>query len=286
MKFAFMKNHREEFELKDLCRVLRVSKSGYCRWVKTPMGRRQKRQNELADAITRVHEAKRGLYGSPRIHQTLVKEGESVCRNTVAKVMKERGIRARTHRRFRVRTTDSDHQHPVAANLLERHFTAQKPDQVWLTDITYIPTNEGWLYLAGVMDLCSRKIVGWSMGDHMRTELVKDALSMALEARRPAAGLVHHSDRGVQYACEEYQELLARHEIRASMSRVGDCYDNAPQESFWGTLKTELVYLREFATREEARAAIFEYIECFYNRIRLHSALGYMSPEQFDAMAA
>ena len=136
------------------------------------------------------------------------------------------------------------------------------------------------------MDLCSRKIVGWSMGDHMRTELVKDALSMALEARRPAAGLVHHSDRGVQYACEEYQELLARHEIRASMSRVGDCYDNAPQESFWGTLKTELVYLREFATREEARAAIFEYIECFYNRIRLHSALGYMSPEQFDAMAA
>jgi transposase InsO family protein len=286
MKFAFIKNNRGEFELKDLCRVLRVSKSGYCRWVKEPIGTRQKRRAELGEAIARVHEANRGVYGSPRVHQALVQEGCQVCRNTVAKVMKARGIYAKTHRRFRVRTTDSRHDHPIASNLLERNFTVQKPDQVWLTDITYIPTREGWLYLAGVMDLCSRKIVGWSMAEHMRTELVTDALNMALATRRPAPGLIHHSDRGVQYACREYQQILKNHGILASMSRVGDCYDNAPQESFWGTLKTELVYLEDFATHAQARAAIFEYIEGFYNRTRLHSSLGFTSPERFEAAAA
>lgn len=283
MRFAFIKEHAEEFPVADMCRVLEVSKSGFYRWRAHPVGKRQRARAELGDAIARVHTENRGVYGSPRVHQALAEEGRTVCRNTVAKVMKERGIKARTHRRFKVRTTDSNHAFPVAKNVLDRKFTAARPDQVWLTDITYIPTDEGWLYLAGVMDLCSRRIVGWSMAEHMRVELVRDALNMALEARRPGADLLHHSDRGVQYACDEYQQILAARGIRVSMSGVGDCYDNAPKESFWSTLKTELVYLDHFTTRAQARAAIFDYIECFYNRTRLHSSLGYVSPERFEA---
>ena len=283
MKFAFIKEHRTEFPVLDMCRVLEVSTSGFYRWVKHPVGKREAYRLELGDAIARTHQANRGVYGSPRVHAALVKEGRKVCRNTVAKVMRRRGIQARTHRRFRVRTTDSNHDHPIAPNLLDRNFTAGKTNRVWLTDITYIPTDEGWLYLAGVMDLCSRKIIGWSMAEHMRSEMVRDALNMALTARAPGGDLLHHSDRGVQYACEDYRKLLEARGITVSMSRVGDCYDNAPKESFWGKLKTEMVYLERFATREQARAAVFEYIECFYNRVRLHSALGYVSPEAFEA---
>ncbi len=283
MKFAFIKGHRAEFPIVAQCRVLGVSTSGFYRWLGAPVGKRAERHEELAEAIARVQAATRGVYGSPRVCAALRSEGQTVCRNTVAKVMKARGIQARTHRRFRVRTTDSDHDHPIAANVLDRKFEVKKPNQVWLTDITYIPTDEGFLYLAGVMDLCSRKIIGWSMADHLRAELVRDALNMALAARRPGAGLLHHSDRGVQYACQEYRERLEARGITVSMSRVGECHDNAPKESFWGTLKTELVYLEHFATREQARAAIFEYIEAFYNRVRLHSSLGYVSPERFEA---
>jgi putative transposase len=246
------------------------------------VGRRQRRRAELGESIARVHEANRGVYGSPRVCAALRLEGRAVCRNTVAKIMKERGIRARTHRRFRVRTTDADHRHPIASNVLARRFSAEKPDRVWLADITYIPTDEGWLYLAGVMDLCSRRIVGWSMAEHLGADLVRDALDMAIRARRPGAGLLHHSDRGVQYACAEYRRELEARGVTISMSRAGDCYDNAPQESFWGKLKTELVHLTRFATHRQARAAIFEYIECFYNRTRLHSSLGYLSPVQFE----
>ena len=283
MKFAFIREHRVEFPVVDMCRVLEVSKSGFYRWAMQPVGKRERRRQELGEAITRVHAANRGVYGSPRVHAVLVEEGRDVCRNTVAKVMRQRGIKARTHRRFKVRTTDSNHDHPVAPNVLDRKFTADRPNKVWLTDITYIPTGEGWLYLAGVMDLCSRRIVGWSMAEHMRADLACAALNTAINARRPGADLLHHSDRGVQYACSEYQTLLKARGITVSMSGVGDCYDNAPTESFWGKLKTELVYLEPFATREQARAAIFEYIECFYNRVRLHSSLGYVSPERFEA---
>lgn len=283
MKFAFIRDNLEIFPVVDMCRVLEVSKSGFYRWQREPVGKRQLLRDKLGAAIERVHAANRGVYGSTRVHEALLDEGQEVCRNTVAKVMKSRGIQARTHRRFRVRTTDSNHNHPVAPNTLNREFKADKPNQVWLTDITYILTGEGWLYLAGVMDLYSRRIVGWSMADHMRSELVCDALKMALIARKPTSDLLHHSDRGVQYACRDYQQLLETHGIKSSMSRTGDCYDNAPTESFWGKLKTELVYLESFATREEARAAIFEYIEAFYNRVRLHSSLGYVSPERFEA---
>jgi transposase InsO family protein len=286
MKFSFARDHQEEFPVVATCRALGVSASGYYRWLKEPIGKRERRSEELAEAIERVHAANRGVYGSPRVHQALLQDGRRVCRNTVAKVMKSRGIKARTHRRFRVRTTDSRHTYPIAGNVLDRKFSVERLDQVWLTDITYIPTDEGFLYLAGVMDLYSRRIIGWSMADHMRAELVCDALDMAIAARRPEAGLLHHSDRGVQYACNEYQRVLQAHGIAVSMSGVGNCYDNAPKESFWGKLKTELVYLEHFATRQQARAAIFEYIEAFYNRTRLHSSLGYVSPERFEAGVA
>jgi len=283
VKFAFINQQRGTLAVHDLCRLLDVSSSGFYAWLaRTPSAAARRRQ-DLAAKIRVVHESHRRVYGSPRVHKALIAQGESVCRNTVAKIMRTHEIRARTHRRFRVSTTDADHHHPVAPNLLDRHFNAARPNRVWLTDITYIPTDEGWLYLAGVMDLYSRRIIGWSMADHLGVELARDALNMALAARRPGSGLLHHSDRGVQYACREYQTLLAARGIAVSMSGPGDCYDNAPKESFWGKLKTELVHLERFATRAQARAAIFDYIEAFYNRIRLHSSLGYVSPEQFEA---
>lgn len=197
--------------------------------------------------------------------------------------MKRAGIRSKVTRRFVVRTTDSDHGHPVATNRLDRQFEQQLPDRAWAADITYVPTDQGWLYLAAVMDLCSRKIVGWAMADHLRADLCTEALRMALARRRPRPGLLHHSDRGVQYACDAYQALLSHHGLTCSMSRRGDCYDNAPMESFFGSFKTELVHHEHYATRQAARQSIFEYVEVFYNRKRRHSSLGYLSPEQFEA---
>jgi putative transposase len=201
----------------------------------------------------------------------------------VAKLMKELEIRPKRKRKFIPCSTDSRHTQPVAKNILDRQFQAELPNQKWATDITYIPTGEGWLYLAGVIDLCSRKIVGWSMADHMRTDLVSDALNMAVAGRSPDQGLLHHSDRGVQYASDDYQDLLQQHQMQSSMSGKGDCWDNACTESFWATLKTELVHHEKYATREMARQSIFEYIEIFYNRKRLHSSLEYLSPEAFEA---
>jgi transposase InsO family protein len=216
------------------------------------------------------------------VHRALRSRGTRLNRKTVARIMRESSIRSKVARRFRARTTDSRHEHPAAENVLGRNFTAREPDAAWLCDITYIPTGEGFVYLAGVMDLFSRKIVGWSMAAHLRVGLVREALGMATAARDPAPGLIHHSDRGVQYCCGEYRSELEARGMVASMSRVGDCYDNAPAESFWATLKKELLSDRTFATREEARAAIFEYIEVFYNRRRLHSTLDYRTP--FEAL--
>jgi putative transposase len=264
------------------CDVLEVSRAGYYAWRGRPDSARAKRREELTAKIKAVHEQNRRVYGSPRVCAALRASGERVCENTVAKVMRERRILAKSKKKFVPRTTDSTHDHPVADNVLDRQFGAQMPDQKWAVDITYVPTAEGWLYLAGVIDLCSRKIVGWSMAGHMRTELVGDALRMALARRRPGEGLLHHSDRGVQYASEDYQHLLQSHGIECSMSGKGDCWDNAVMESFWGTLKTELVNHERYETRGQARASIFEYIEVFYNRHRLHSSLGYRSPEQFE----
>ena len=284
MIFRVIRDHlTPEFTVADCCRVLEVSTSGYYRWLKQPWGKREVRRAELVEQIRTVHETSRRTYGSPRVHRELRSGGVKLNRKTVARIMRESSIRSKVARKFKVRTTDSNHAHPVAPNVLDRNFAIEKPDAAWLCDITYIPTGEGWLYLAGVMDLCSRRIVGWSMAEHLRAELVLDALQMATSTRSPSPGLIHHSDRGVQYCCGDYRAELASWGMVASMSRTGDCYDNAPKESFWATLKKELLSDRTFATRDEARAAIFEYIEVFYNRHRIHSSIGYISPEQFEA---
>lgn len=283
MKFVFIKHHRHRWPVKIMCRVLKVARSGFYAWLNRQVSRHAARRLELASRIQAVHARSRGTYGSPRIHRVLREEGEQVCVNTVAKVMHEAQIRAKKRRKFVPRTTDSVHHQPIAANVLDRQFNTPEPDRKWAADITYIPTGEGWLYLAGVIDLCTRRIVGWSMADHMRADLVTDALAMAMSRRRPGAGLLHHSDRGVQYACDQYQAMLAEHKLTCSMSGRGDCWDNAVIESFWATLKTELVHHEQYATREQARASIFQYIEVFYNRQRLHSSLGYKSPEAFEA---
>jgi len=285
VRFDWIDQQREQFEVSIMCQVLNVSRSGYYAWVDRPPSVAERRRRELIEQICRVHEESFGTYGSPRTHAELIDRKIDVCVNTVAKLMKRAGIRSIMHRtrKFVPTTTDSRHDLPVAPNRLDRQFAAELPDRKWACDITYVPTREGFLYLAAVMDLCSRKIVGWSMADHLRTELCTDALEMALRSRRPGKDLLHHSDRGVQYASADYQQVLRAHDVTVSMSRVGDCYDNAAMESFWGTFKTELVHHMEYQTRDEARASIFRYIECWYNRRRRHSAIGYKSPEQFEA---
>jgi transposase InsO family protein len=281
-----MNDQREGYPLELMCRMLEVSRSGYYDW-KARRGqapsKRTQRKTELLEKIKVVHEESRETYGSPRVYQELKAMGESVCENTVAKLMKQKGIRSIVRRRFRVRTTQSSHAYPTAPNRLDRCFDQKLPNQAWAADITYVPTDEGWLYLASVIDLCSRRIVGWAMADHLRTELCADALTMALQSRKPGEGLMHHSDRGVQYACGEYRGLLEDHAMTCSMSGKGDCYDNAVMESFFKTLKSELVYQRKYATRAQAKASIFEYIEVFYNRRRRHSSLDYKSPVEYEA---
>jgi transposase InsO family protein len=286
VKFAFIKEHRRTWPVEVICRVLKVSRSGFYAWNKRRPSARQVRQEQLLEKIRKAHQENRELYGSPRVYRALLIDGVIVCRNTVARLMRRARIRAKTRRRYVPRTTDSTHSKPVAENMLARDFEAAAPDRKWLADITYVPTDQGWLYLAGVLDCFSRKIVGWAMAPHMKADLVGDALNMALEHRQPEGDkLVHHSDRGVQYASDDYQQSLANQGITVSMSGRGDCYDNAMMESFWATLKTELVHQEHYPTHEAARGSIFEYIEVFYNRKRLHSSLGYVSPEAFEAAA-
>jgi transposase InsO family protein len=280
VKYAWIKDHVGEFPVAAMCRVIGVARSAFNAWRSNPQRKRDAFQKELAIKIAQVEHDARGVYGSPLVTAELNARGTLVSENAVARCMKAHGIRAKTGRRFVPRTTDSDHGHAVADNVLDRKFQASAPNRKWVCDITYIPTEQGWLYLAGVMDLFSRKIVGWSMGTRMPTELVSDALAMALQRRKPQAGLLHHSDRGVQYASDEYRQLLDAHGIEASMSRRGDCYDNAAMESFWGTLKAELVNHERYMSPAQARRSIFEYIEVFYNRIRRHSSLGYVSPRR------
>jgi transposase InsO family protein len=283
VKFAFIDEHLTDQPVEVTCAALQVSRSGYYAWKGRPESSQSQRRAELAAKIQAVHAENRRVYGSPRICQTLRAQGERVSENTVARIMRHEGLRAKAKRTFVPRTTDSVHDQPIAPNVLDRQFQVEAPNRVWAVDITYIPTDEGWLYLAGIIDLYSRRIVGWSMADHIETDLVADALGMAIAGRRPGPGLLHHSDRGVQYASDDYQGLLGRQGMRVSMSGKGDCWDNAVMESFWATLKTELVHQEHYATRQQARQSIFEYIEVFYNRKRLHSSLGYVSPEAFEA---
>lgn len=272
-----------EHPIKAMCEVLAVSRSGYYQWRSAQTSSRALHTEAIRAKINRVHEASRGTYGSPRVTVVLHEQGESVGRNRVARLMKEAGLQGRQARRYRVRTTDSSHPDPIAPNLLAKAPVPTKPDEVWVTDITYVETGEGWLYLAGVLDLYSRRLIGWAMGSSLETALPLAALHMALRRRRPSAGLLHHSDRGCQYASAAYRSTLIEHGCIASMSRRGNCYDNATMESFWSTLKHELIYRRSFATREDATTAIFDYIESFYNRTRLHSSLGFKSPLAYES---
>ena len=264
-----------------MCSVLGVSVSGYYAWRQRPVSRREEANQALVQRIRRLHHRSHQTYGSPRIWAELRAEGEQCSRNRVARLMRLYHIGARRPRRYTV-TTQSQHQYPVAPNVLGRDFSASAPNQKWVADITYVPTQEGWLYLATLMDLFSRKIIGWAMDQSLATDLTCQALRMALAGRQPRAGLLHHSDRGSQYASQAYQSLLQARGIQVSMSRSGNCYDNAAMESLFGTIKTELIHGQNYRTRQEAKTALFAYIETFYNRRRRHSTLDYQSPDQFE----
>jgi len=268
-----------------MCYLLKVSASGFYGWLKDPDGIRRREDNRLCEEIQQIFKDSRESYGSRRIRRELKKKRVPCTRCRIQRLMRKLGIFPKRRRRFRI-TTNSKHKFDVYPNLLKRDFTVYERDRAWVSDITYIWTDEGWLFLASVIDLYSRKVVGWSMSDSLKSKIATDALEMAIAARKPKPGLIHHSDRGIQYACGDYQKIIKRAEMRPSMSRKGDCWDNSVAESFFSTLKKELVWRTRFETREHARREIFEFIEVFYNRHRTHSYLDYMSPVEFEANAA
>ena len=281
MKYAWIDSQRKQFPLPAMCETLAVSTSGYRAWKRGGSPTRKRLTDaQLLALIQAIHKALKGAYGSPRMVRELRSRGFPVAKPRVERLMREHGIRARHKRRYKA-TTDSKHRLPVAANLLDRNFTPQAPNQSWSADITYIWTDEGWLYLAVVLDLFNREIVGWSIKPRMSADIVTDALTMAWFRRQPPSGLIHHSDRGSQYASHAFQGKLTEYGMVCSMSRKGNCWDNAPAESFFNSLKNERVHGKRYTTREEAIADLFDYIEVFYNRSRRHSTLGYHSPVQF-----
>jgi putative transposase len=279
--FSFIEQHKQDWPVPLMCEALDVSPQGFYAWRQRPTSAQQQRRDALLVQIRAVHAEVKQCYGSPRMARELQAKGVPCCVNTVARLMHDNDIRSKTARKFRS-TTDSNHPLPVAENVLDRQFAASGPNEKWVADITYIPTREGWLYLAVVEDLYSRMVVGWSMADHMQSRLVVDALAMAVQRRLPEEGLLAHSDRGSQYASDHYQRLLGAHGIECSMSGVGQCWDNAPMESFFASLKKELVHHEDYQSRAEARTSIVEYIEVFYNPKRRHSSLGYVSPAEYE----
>jgi len=282
VKYAWIQEHGGQFPVLVMCRCLQVSRSGYYGWRGREPSERERRRQQIAAAAAESHRASHGIYGFRKVYEDLRAAGWGCCAETVRRCLAEQGLFSVVKRKF-VATTDSDHDHPVAPNLLDRDFSAAGANQKWAGDITYVATEEGWLYLAAIMDLYSRKIVGWSMSSRIDTSLVDSALTMAMEKRCPDEGLLHHSDRGGQYASGDYQQRLSRHGITCSMSRRGDCYDNACVESFFGSLKTEWIRGHRYASREAARTEVFKYIELFYNRQRRHASLGYLSPDAYEA---
>ena len=285
MRCRFVREHCKQFPIAALCRVMQVASSGYYAWRRRAESPRERANRALVVQIRAAHQRSRKSYGRRRIHVQLHNEGVSCSLNRVARLMRAEGLCGLRRRKFKA-TTDSRHSFPVAPNLVARNFTAGARDQVWVSDITYLACEEGWEYLATVMDLHSRRIVGWAMQSTLERSLTLRALEMAITQRRPAPGLIHHSDRGVQYACGDYQAALGARGLVTSMSRKGDCWDNAPKESFFGTLKCELGLHKIRPPRQQARREVFEYIEVFYNRQRLHSSLGYVSPAAFETQTA
>lgn len=281
MRFSFIERHRLLYRIAALCRNLNVSKAGYYAWREREQSARAKRDAELIKQITRVHECSRKTYGSPRIHADLLAKGVKASRKRIARLMRQNSLRGKKTRRFRV-TTKSKHSYAISPNLLNRRFQVEAPNRVWVADITYFSTGERWLYLAVVIDLYSRRVIGWSMSNRIDVALVLDALRMALSKRRVSGEVIVHTDRGSQYACTDYYRFLREHGLKPSMSRKGDCWDNAVAESFFATLKGELACATIWKTRDEARSAIFQYIESWYNRERRHSTIGYLSPVTFE----
>ena len=281
MKYRFIDQQKGTHSVSLLCRALGVSPQAYYQWRKRELSPRRRNNEALIERIRSVHQSSRRTYGSPRVHRELRAQGVQCSRKRVARLMRAHGVRAKTVRRFRV-TTDSAHALPVASNLLDRQFTVATPNRAWVTDITYVPTREGWLYLCVFLDLFSRRVVGWAMSERMTAELVTSALSMAVQQRHPGTGLLIHSDRGSQYASELYQRHLSVHQFVCSMSRKGNCWDNSVAESFFHTLKGELIHHADYQTRAQARTEIFEFIEVFYNRTRHHSTLDYQPPLLFE----
>jgi putative transposase len=284
MRFSFIEAQKAVFPINLMCKDLRVTSSGYYAWREREESEHARRDRQLAVKIRTFHEASRGTYGSPRIHEDLVEDGEAVGRNRVARIMQQEGLTGKAPRRFR-RTTDSKHNLPVAENIVDRDFSPEAPNQIWAADISYVRTWEGWLYLAVVVDLFSRRVVGWAIAEHMLTELTLDALMMAVDQRQPLAGLIHHSDRGSQYASHDYQDALDAQGMLCSMSRKGDCWDNSVVESFFGTLKEDLIYRQSWPTKSQAKHAIAEYIACFYNSHRRHSYIDNISPNEYERRA-
>ena len=287
MKYWFMDQHCSCHGVQKMCRVIEASRSGYYRWKRQPQSKRQKENEKILMEIRESHRNSRKTYGSPRIVEDLQAKGMICGENRVARLMKIHGIVGKAKKKFTA-TTNSKHNLPVAENLLNQNFAAEKPNSVWISDITYVPTLEGWLYLVVVLDLFSRQVVGWAMSDRLTSGFVIEALHQAIGRRHLASGCIFHSDRGVQYASTDFRDVLRAYGFIQSMSRKGNCYDNAVAESFFHTLKTEHVYEYRYESRAEARQSILEYIEMFYNRHRRHSALGYRSPVSFEleAMAA
>jgi putative transposase len=281
VKFKFMKDNIHKFYLNSMSEVLKVSRSGYYAWINRPMSARQKYNTYLTERIRSIHEQRKRVYGCLRITAELRDEGFSCSKNRVARLMRKQGITARTKRRFRV-TTNSKHKLPVSNNLVEMQFNPEKRNSLWTSDITYIRTREGWLYLSVVLDLWSRSVISWRADRNMDENLVIKPLEKAIRNRQPGSELILHSDRGSQYASQRLRQILKENNITQSMSSKGNCYDNAPTESFFSTLKRELVYRESYRTRDEAKQSLFEYIEVFYNRQRRHSSLGYLSPLQFE----
>lgn len=285
MKFAFIHAEKATFPVSALCRLLGVTRQGYYAFARRPASARADREQALRERLRAMHAESRGTYGSPRLHAALRREGTRVGKSRVERALRSMGLQGRSRRRWRV-TTRANPAHPVVGNKLDREFSASKPNERWVTDITYVWTDEGWCYLAVIVDLFSRAVVGWALDTTLSTRLPLAALEMAIQRRRPSVGLLHHSDRGCQYTSAEYRTALAELGIAVSMSRKGNCWDNAVAESFFATLKAELVYRHTWPTRFELRAAIFEYIEVFYNRRRLHSSIGYQSPAEVESAYA
>jgi putative transposase len=281
MKFEFMKSHKDKFSIERMSEMFEVSRSGYYQFIHARPSARSKENERLLEKIKAAHKASRATYGSPRIHAELCSQGESCSRKRVAKIMKKAGIEAKMKKRFKV-TTKANPNAKAAPNLLKQDFAADAPNQRWVADFTYVATAEGWLYVAIVLDLFSRKIVGLAMEERMTADLVIKALEQAILHRQPKAGLIHHSDKGSQYTSQDFQALLTLYGVIASMSGTGNCYDNATAESYFHTLKTEHVYFEHYETREKAKTSIFEYTWIFYNKKRRHSTLGYLSPEMFE----